>query len=296
MMNQESRIAALAQGKFVEGVLRNADPSKLYEESILYDKGQITQSGGLASFSGNKTGRSPKDKRIVMQDSIKDDVWWGEVNMPLEESAFAQAKQRAVDFLDNCEHFYVLDAFAGWDPASQLKIRVICSRAYHALFMHNMLIRPTPEQLADFGEPDYVIYNAGQQLADTSIEGIDSTASVSLNFDSGEMVILGTEYAGEMKKGVFTIMNYLMPKKDVLSMHCSCNVGEKHDVRCSLVFLEPARPPYPQTAAENSLATTNTAGTVAVSSTSKAVATPSALTCQPKKNLRSSTRFATVPF
>ena len=233
-MNQESRIAALAQGKFIEGVLRNADPSKLYEEAILYDKGQITQSGGLASFSGNKTGRSPKDKRIVMQDSIKDDVWWGDVNMPLEESAFVQSKQRAVDFLDNCEHFYVLDAFAGWDPASQLKIRVICSRAYHALFMHNMLIRPTAEQLADFGEPDYVIYNAGQQSADTSIEGVDSPTSVSLNFDSGEMVILGTEYAGEMKKGVFTIMNYLMPKKDVLSMHCSCNVGEKHDV--SLFF------------------------------------------------------------
>ena len=233
-MNQESRIAALAQGKFIEGVLRNADPAKLYEEAILYDKAQVTQSGGLASFSGNKTGRSPKDKRIVMQDSIKDDVWWGDVNMPLEESSFAQAKQRAVDFLDNCDHFYVLDAFAGWDPASQLKIRVICSRAYHALFMHNMLIRPTAEQLADFGEPDYVIYNAGQQSADTSVEGIDSTTSVSLNFDSGEMVILGTEYAGEMKKGVFTIMNYLMPKKDVLSMHCSCNVGEKHDV--SLFF------------------------------------------------------------
>ena len=232
-MNQESRIAALAQGKFVEGVLRNADPSKLYEESILYDKGQITQSGGLASFSGNKTGRSPKDKRIVMQDSIKDDVWWGEVNMPLEESAFAQAKQRAVDFLDNCEHFYVLDAFAGWDPASQLKIRVICSRAYHALFMHNMLIRPTPEQLADFGEPDYVIYNAGQQLADTSIEGIDSTASVSLNFDSGEMVILGTEYAGEMKKGVFTIMNYLMPKKT----SCRCTAHATSVKNLSLIHI-----------------------------------------------------------
>ena len=235
-MNQssESKIAALAKGYFIEGVLHNADPSKLYEEAILFDNGQITQSGGLASFSGAKTGRSPKDKRIVMQDSIKEDVWWGDVNKPLEESSFAQVKQQAVEFLDGCEHFYVLDAFAGWDPKSQLKIRVVCSRAYHALFMHNMLIRPTAEQLADFGDPDYVIYNAGQQEADTSIPGVDSTTSVSLNFDSGEMVILGTEYAGEMKKGVFTIMNYLMPKEDVLSMHCSCNVGEQHDV--SLFF------------------------------------------------------------
>lgn len=228
-----SRIAAISQGNF-EGILRNADPAKLYEEAIKFDNGQITQSGGLAACSGEKTGRSPKDKRIVMQDSIKDDVWWGEVNVPFSEESFTKSKQQAVDFLDTCEHFYVLDAFAGWDPKSQLKIRVICSRAYHALFMHNMLIRPNAQQLENFGEPDYVIYNAGGQAADQSIEGVESSTSVALNFDAGEMVILGTEYAGEMKKGVFTIMNYLMPKKDVLSMHCSCNVGEEHDV--SLFF------------------------------------------------------------
>ena len=138
--SSESRVAALSQGKFIQGAMHNTAPAKLYEESILYDNGQITQSGGLASFSGEKTGRSPKDKRIVMQDSIKDDVWWGEVNKPLSEDSFAKLKQQAVDFLDNCDHFYVLDAFAGWDPASQLKIRVVCSRAYHALFMHLSLI------------------------------------------------------------------------------------------------------------------------------------------------------------
>ena len=123
-MNQESRIAALAQGKFIEGVLRNADPAKLYEEAILYDKAQVTQSGGLASFSGNKTGRSPKDKRIVMQDSIKDDVWWGDVNMPLEESSFAQAKQRAVDFLDNCDHFYVCLLYTSPSPRDKRQSRM----------------------------------------------------------------------------------------------------------------------------------------------------------------------------
>ena len=96
--------------------------------------------------------------------------------------------------------------------------------------MHNMLIRPTPEELEDFGEPDYVIYNAGRQSADTSVEGVETETSIALNFDSKEMVILGTEYAGEMKKGVFTIMNYLMPKRGILSMHCSCNVGKQHDV------------------------------------------------------------------
>ncbi|MFT5303151.1 MAG: phosphoenolpyruvate carboxykinase (ATP) [Mariniblastus sp.] len=229
-----SRIAAIQGGEFSKDILRNTAPARLYEEAILFDNGRITSTGGLASLSGEKTGRSPGDKRIVKQASIDDDVWWGEVNIPMSDDSFAQVKQQAVEFLDECEHFYVLDAFAGWDPDCRLKVRVICSRAYHALFMHNMLIRPTAEELADFGEPDYVIYNAGSLAADTSIDGVDSETSVSLNFDTGEMVILGTEYAGEMKKGVFTIMNYLMPKRGILSMHCSCNMGAKHDV--SLFF------------------------------------------------------------
>ena len=230
----ESRVSAIQQGRFPEGLIRNAPAARLYEEAILFDNGTITHNGGLASLSGEKTGRSPKDKRIVQQASIQDDVWWGDVNIPLPEASFDKVRQTAVEFLDNCEHFYVLDAFAGWDPDTRLKIRVICSRAYHALFMHNMLIRPTEEELADFGEPDYTIFNAGCCAADDSIDGVSSDTCVALNFDRGEMVILGTEYAGEMKKGVFTIMNYLMPKQDILSMHCSCNVGDEHDV--SLFF------------------------------------------------------------
>ena len=225
-----SRIEQISKNQFPKGLHRNAAPAQLYEDAIVFDNGRITKSGGIASLSGKKTGRSPGDKRIVKQDSINDDVWWGEVNIPLSEESFDQLRQRAIDYLDNTEHFYVLDAFAGWDPDCRLKIRVICSRAYHALFMHNMLIRPTPEELENFGEPDYVIYNAGEKPADPSVEGVESETSIALNFDKREMVILGTEYAGEMKKGVFTIMNYLMPKRDILSMHCSCNEGKQHDV------------------------------------------------------------------
>ena len=230
----KSRIAAIQRGDFPEGLLRNTAPARLYEEALRYDNATITSTGGLSSRSGEKCGRSPKDKRIVKQASIDDDVWWGDVNIPLAEESFDKVRQTAIDFLDECPQFYVLDAFAGWDPECRLKIRIICSRAYHALFMHNMLIRPTEEELADFGEPDYVIYNAGHQAADTSIEGVENETCVAVNFDRGEMVILGTEYAGEMKKGVFTIMNYLMPKRGILSMHCSCNVGEQNDV--SLFF------------------------------------------------------------
>lgn len=232
--SKESRIAQLERGEFPEGLLRNTAPARLYQEAIQFDNGTITSTGGLSSRSGEKTGRSPKDKRIVKQASIDEDVWWGKVNIPISEESYDKLRAQAVKYLDECEHFYVLDAFAGWDPTCQLKIRIVCSRAYHALFMHNMLIRPTKEQLENFGEPDYVIYNAGAESADPSIDGVETKTCVSLNFDKKEMVILGTEYAGEMKKGVFTIMNYLMPKKDVLSMHCSCNVGDRHDV--SLFF------------------------------------------------------------
>ena len=229
-----SRIGLLEQGVIPGGMLRNAATARLYEDAIRYDGGTITSSGGISSSSGKKTGRSPDDKRIVQQASIQDDVWWGPVNHPLSESAYQAIRERAVKYLDECTNFYVLDAFAGWDPDRRIKIRVICSRAYHALFMHNMLIRATEEELESFDEPDFVIFNAGARSADPEVDGVDSKTCIALNFDRQEMVIMGTEYAGEMKKGVFTIMNYLMPKQDVLSMHCSCNVGESNDT--SLFF------------------------------------------------------------
>jgi phosphoenolpyruvate carboxykinase (ATP) len=229
-----SRIGLLEEETFPAEIRRNTAVAQLYEDAVRFDGGAITSSGGISSKSGAKTGRSPRDKRVVDQPSIHDDVWWGDINYPLSESSYEAVRSRAVEFLDQTEHFYVLDAFAGWDPSCRLKIRVICSRAYHALFMHNMLIRPTAEELDTFGEPDFVIFNAGGQTADPSVEGITSETSVALNFDRGEMVILGTEYAGEMKKGVFTVMNYLLPKQGMLSMHCSCNVGPQNDT--SLFF------------------------------------------------------------
>jgi phosphoenolpyruvate carboxykinase (ATP) len=130
---------------------------------------------------------------------------------------------------------YCFDGFAGWDPAHRAKIRVICARPYHALFMANMLIRPTKEELAHFGQPDYVIYNAGQFPANPHTVGMTSRTSIDLCFECREMVILGSEYAGEMKKGVFTIMNYVMPKEGILSMHCSAT-ADRQTGRSSLLF------------------------------------------------------------
>jgi phosphoenolpyruvate carboxykinase (ATP) len=213
-------------GLRVVTIHRNLPPARLYEEALRYDKGSaLTASGALVALSGEKTGRSPRDKRIVREAKTEHDIWWGEVNSPLDGANFFTLKEQVLANLNTLPRLYVVDAFAGWSPKERIKIRIICSRPYHALFMHNMLIRPTSEELKNFGEPDFTIYNAGTFAADTSIPQISSKTSVSLNFASREFLILGTEYAGEMKKGVFTILNYLAPKKGALSMHCSANAG-----------------------------------------------------------------------
>jgi phosphoenolpyruvate carboxykinase (ATP) len=207
-------------------VVRNPSPARLYEDAVLGERAAITSTGALATSSGEKTGRSPKDKRIVDHPRSSRDIWWGNVNIPIDETYFAISRRRAIDFLNSRSRVYAVDGYAGWDPRHRTKVRVLCSRAYHALFMHNMLIRPTADELADFGRPDYVIYNAGEFPAPL----IGSNTTVSISFELGEFVILGTQYAGEMKKGIFTIMNYLMPKRGVLSMHCSANEGREGDV------------------------------------------------------------------
>ncbi|RBR06235.1 hypothetical protein FVER53590_02289 [Fusarium verticillioides] len=139
-------------------------------------------------------------------------------------------RERAVDYLNTRSRIYVIDGFAGWDEKYRIRVRVICARAYHALFMRNMLIRPSREELKDF-HPDYTIYNAGKFPANRYTEGMTSGTSVAINFEQKEMVILGTEYAGEMKKGVFTVLFYEMPiKHNVLTLHSSANEGKKGDV------------------------------------------------------------------
>jgi phosphoenolpyruvate carboxykinase (ATP) len=113
----------------------------------------ISSTGALIAYSGEKTGRSPKDKRIVDDASSRDHVWWGDVNIKLDEQIFMVNRERAIDYLNTKSHLYVVDGFAGWDERYRFKVRIICSRAYHALFMWNMLIRPSSEELANFGEP-----------------------------------------------------------------------------------------------------------------------------------------------
>ena len=220
----------------VSNVYHNLPPSSLYEHAIRFEKdASIAENGALVAYSGVKTGRSPKDKRVVRHPDSEKEVWWGNVNIPCEPATFAINKQRALDYLNTRDHLYCFDGFAGWDPKYRIKVRVICSRPYHALFMHTMLIRPTKEELVTFGKPDLTIYNAGAFPANRLTPGIGSPTSIDLSLEDGEMVILGTEYAGEMKKGVFTVVNHFGPKRGILSMHCSATADKKTG-RSSLLF------------------------------------------------------------
>jgi len=223
----------------VDEVYHNAPASKLYELAVKYEKGShITDSGALSVTSGEKTGRSPKDKRTVDESTSTDDIWWGSVNMKLDENDFNSNRETAVNYLNTRPRLFVVDGFAGWDKEYRMPIRVIATRAYHALFMQNMLVKPKPDELDEFANP-FIIYNAGCFPCNRNTPGMTSSTSVALNLKHSEMVILGTQYAGEMKKGVFSVMMYHMPLKPsidlplterALPLHSSANVGKDGDV------------------------------------------------------------------
>jgi phosphoenolpyruvate carboxykinase (ATP) len=220
----------------VAEIHHNLPPSVLYEHAIRYEKdASIAENGALVAYSGVKTGRSPKDKRVVKHPESEANVWWGPVNIPLDAHAFIVNRERAHDYLNTCPRLYCFDGFAGWDPKYRIKVRVICSRPYHALFMHTMLIRPTKQELESFGKPDFVIYNAGAFPSNRFTTGVDSKTSICLSLEDRELIILGTEYAGEMKKGVFTVANYFAPKRGLLSMHCSAT-ADRQSGKSSLLF------------------------------------------------------------
>ena len=140
----------------VGDVHHNLPPSSLYEHAIRYEKdSSIAENGALVAYSGVKTGRSPKDKRVVKHPDSEKDVWWGPVNMPCDAQTFAINRQRALDYLNTRERLYCFDGFAGWDPKYRIKVRVICSRPYHALFMHTMLIRPTKRGVGELRQAGF---------------------------------------------------------------------------------------------------------------------------------------------
>lgn len=217
-------------------IFHNPPVPVLYEQAYKFegDTTMMTDSGAMLAYSGSKTGRCPRDKRVVAEPSTESEVWWGPVNIKLDPDSFLVNRERAIDYLNQVPNLYVIDGFAGWDPKYRMKIRIVCSRSYHALFMTNMLIKPTEEELKRFGTPDFTVYNAGCFPANRHVKGMSSSTTISLNFQRQEMIILGTQYAGEMKKGVLTLMMYWMTKRGQLCLHSSCNEG--HDGRATVFF------------------------------------------------------------
>jgi len=213
-------------------IMYNVSSPVLVEAALRAEHGSyLTDTGALSVRSGAKTGRSPKDKRIVSDSKSKDNVWWGRVNIPMNESAFMINRERAIDYINTRDRIYVLDGFAGWDTKYRVAVRVVCCRAYHALFMKNMLVDLQDHERESFS-PDLVIFNAGGFPANRYVEGMTSSCSVDLHLGRyskrfgrtwAEMVILGTQYAGEMKKGVLTLMMYQMPLRGQLCLHTSAN-------------------------------------------------------------------------
>jgi len=200
----------------VKDILRNSSVPVLYEIGLRNEEGTaISDKGALLVYSGAKTGRSPKDKRIVRHAESENNIDWGDINIELDQHTFDINRERAMDYLNIKDRLFVVDAYAGWDKNYRIKVRIVCTRAYHALFMQNMLILPTNEELENFGEPDYTIFNAGGFPANRHTSKMTSKTSIDVNIE---------------KKGIFSIMNYLMPLEDVLPMHCSANVGESGDV------------------------------------------------------------------
>ena len=192
-----------------------------------YEKGQLTELGAVNVMTGVYTGRSPKDKYIVMDENSKNTVWWTSDefkndNHPMSESVWASVKDLAVKELSN-KKLYVVDAFCGANADTRMAVRFIVEVAWQAHFIKNMFIAPSEEELANF-KPDFIVYNASKAAVENYKElGLNSSTCVAFNITSREQVILNTWYGGEMKKGMFSMMNYYLPLKGIASMHCSAN-------------------------------------------------------------------------
>ena len=217
----------------VTEVIYNPSYETLYKEETNpnltgFDRGQLTELGAINVMTGVYTGRSPKDKFFVMDDVSKDTVWWTSPeypndNKPITKDAWRELKRIAVGELSG-KRLYVVDAFCGASVNTRIKVRFIMEVAWQAHFVRNMFIRPTEEELEHFGEPDFVIFNASKAKVDNYKElGLNSETAVAFNLEEKIQVIINTWYGGEMKKGMFSYMNYLLPLKGIASMHCSAN-------------------------------------------------------------------------
>ena len=205
----------------------NLSIPELYEHSLRRGESEIAVGGGLVVTTGQYTGRSPKDKFIVDDAANTNDIWWGPVNNKISEQHFDIMGNRLLAYLQNKEIF-VQDCYAGADPNFRIKVRVVTEQAWHSLFAQNMFITPEPNDLDNF-EPDFTVLHTPNLQSIPSVDGTRSEVFVMLNFSKQLILVGGSHYTGEIKKTIFSVLNYLLPAKDVLPMHCSANIGANGD-------------------------------------------------------------------
>ncbi|HVZ08041.1 phosphoenolpyruvate carboxykinase [Rhodopila sp.] len=206
----------------------NQTTTALVTEAIRRGEGRLSLDGALMVETGVHTGRSVQDKFVVDEPSVTKDIWWGKINQKLSVERFNALKGRVQAYLQG-QDLFVQDLYAGADPAHRVRVRLVTTQAWNALFARNMFIRPPAADLAGF-EPDYVILHAPLFHTDPQVDGVRSSTTIALSFEQKFILIAGTEYAGEVKKSIFTVMNWLLPAKGVMPMHCSANIGKGGDV------------------------------------------------------------------
>jgi len=205
----------------------------LIEKAVKREEGFLSAHGVLITETGDRTGRSPNDKFIVREELVEDNVWWGDVNVPTTRYVFDNLREKVRNYLNSMPELFVQDLYAGADENQRLPIRVVTENAWHAAFSRNMFLRPSQEQIKSH-VPEFTILHAPNFLADAEIDGINSEAFVIVCFSEKQVIIGGTKYAGEIKKSIFSVMNYILPTQGQLPMHCSANVGQEGD--CAVFF------------------------------------------------------------
>ncbi|MEZ0326341.1 MAG: phosphoenolpyruvate carboxykinase (ATP) [Fimbriimonas sp.] len=219
-LNQPISLAQAAE------VIRNPSVDQLIQDCLENDDCKLANNGAVVAYTGKYTGRTPKDKHTVREPSCEENIWW-ENNNSTTPAEFERIR-RLLDQYARGKKLYVIDTYGGADPEHRIKARFIVERPYHALFIKQLLIRPSEEELRTY-EPDWTIVDFGKRKLHPLTDGTTGEAFIGLNMADKQVLIVGTEYAGEMKKSVFTIMNYLLPLEGVLSMHCSANIGADGD-------------------------------------------------------------------
>lgn len=206
----------------------NLPPAELIARSLAREEGILAANGALVVKTGEPSGRSPEDRVIVRESPTDEQICWGDVNTPCQPALFDRLLDKARGYLHDRD-LYVFDGFAGAERTYRLPIRVVADATWHALFANTLFVRPTPIELEDF-EPGFTVVNCGALHASPDFDATPSSVFIGISFTRRLVLILGSMYGGEMKKAIFSVMNYLLPQRNVLPMHCAANVGESGDV------------------------------------------------------------------